>query len=55
MLSNVDDTSLFVNLQDGVDKNDLNALHVQFQHDIIKWQDFFEASGGMLELIKAFC
>lgn len=51
----VDDTSLFSNLTPGAyDDDTLLQLQTNLSHDMMKWKELLEASGGNLELSKCF-
>jgi mevalonate pyrophosphate decarboxylase len=50
----VDDTSLFTNIIQNSDNNNIIKLCTQLTNDMIIWNELLEASGGILELSKCF-
>jgi hypothetical protein len=50
----VDDTSLFTNIIQYSDNDNITNLCHQLTHDMTTWNELLEASGGKLELSKCF-
>jgi hypothetical protein len=50
----VNDTSLFANIQNQENKNDIILLHQQLSSNMKMWKELLEASEGKLELLKCF-
>jgi ribonuclease HI len=50
----VDDTSLFTNIIQYSDNDNITHLCTQLTHDMTTWNELLEASGGKLELSKCF-
>ena len=50
----VDDTSLFSNINPGTVDDTISNLQKKLKHDMMKWKELLEASGGKLELSKCF-
>jgi hypothetical protein len=50
----VDDTSLFTNIINQTDNNNIIQLCTQLTRDVTIWNELLEASGGKLELSKCF-
>ena len=50
----VDDTSLFSNILQYSDDNDIQQLIQQLQQDMMHWKELLESSGGKLELTNCF-